>query len=235
MDGVEIDLRRHDSTVISDAIELKRDSIVSYRVKSDLPISGHAVTIDLAGVKLPVDLSGPDIEGTTWSGKAKVSDYFEIGPGLYRITWQSGNGKSCAATALVKVEGNPFESLPGITATTFMVIGGVGFTLTVGALALSKIVVTLRVFVGGRIKRGQRRTWVDRLLPGTKWSLRDTIRGTLLATAFGIGYSVFVQQAAIAPLSFELTVKVMLPSLLIAPGLSSLKLLDRVIYQSEQR
>ena len=103
--------------------------------------------------------------------------------------------------------------------------------MTVGKDALATLALTIRVTFGGKVRKGEEPGWYGWLKPRADWSLGLTLLSSLAGLLFGIGNAVFLQQAAIAPLSFEIAVQVVLPSVLLPPALSSLKILDRLIYQ----
>ncbi len=223
----------------SNAIPIDLESPISFMASVNKKVESHAVGVDLVVRQIDVDIDFLDLNTniTSWQDvipeSAAASKIGEIAPGLYNAYWitKTSSGEECKVDALFEVEGSVFSSPIGIAATASLLLGGVGLALTVGKDAVATLALTIRVAVGGKVKKGEEPGWYQWLRPRADWSLSLTLLSTLIGLLFGIGNAVFLQQAAIAPLSFTLALQVVLPSVLLPPALSSLKIVDHMIHQ----
>lgn len=227
--------RSYDS---SDAIKIDLESPISFRATASEQVVSHSIGVDLVVRQINIDIDGLNLgPGTSWSGEIPVPSgaekIGEIAPGLYNAYWKmkTASGKECWVDALFEIEGSVFSSPIGIAATASLLLGGVGLALTVGKDSVATVVLTLRVAIGGKVKRGDEPGLYKWLRPRTDWSLSFTALSTLTGLLFGVGNAVFLQQAAIAPLSFTLALQVVLPSVILPPALSTLTVVNRKIHQ----
>ena len=219
----------------SDPVLIDPKSGIPFRASVSRPIATHSVVIDFVVTKIDIKLPNLDPAVTSWDDEISASalDDFDIGPGLYNLIWtmKTDEDEECKVDGLLEVDGNLFTSPIGIAATASLLLGGVGIALTVGKDALATLALAIRVTIGGKVKKGEEPGWYGWLKPRADWSLGLTLLSSLAGLLFGIGNAVFLQQAAIAPLSFEIALQVVLPSVLLPPALSSLTILNRVIHQ----
>lgn len=223
----------------SDAIQIDLESPIHFMASVSEKVESHTVGIDLfvRQIEIDIELLDLDTDSTRWDFtipvSASASKIGEIAPGLYNVYWiaKPAIGEACRVDGLFEIEGSVFSNPIGIAATVSLLLGGVGLALTVGKDAVATLALTIRVTIGGKVKRGEEPGWYQWLRPRADWSLLLTLLSTLAGLLFGIGNAVFLQQAAIAPLSFELALQVVLPSVLLPPALSSLKILDRKVHQ----
>ena len=194
----------------------------------------------LAGLYGPVDyersafaIPAGMYQRASWEDEVVVADYGTIGTGLYVVGWTAtvDDREICEARGLFEVEGSVFSDPIGIAATASLLLGGVGLALTVGKDTLATLALTINVTFGGKVKKGEEPAWYHWLRPRVGGSLWLTLLSTLTGLLFCIGTAVFIQQAAIAPLSFTIALQILLPSVLLPPALSSVRILDHMIHQ----
>lgn len=228
----DVDLQPHDSSDSSSAIPVDPNVPIAFSVLLS-EAATHHVWVEFAGQRFDILEPTPWASGISRKVDILLADYGVIGAGLYLVGWSAKNeGRElCAARGLFKVEGSVFSSPIGIAATASLLLGGVGLALTVGKDAVATLALTIRVTIGGKVKRGEEPGWYRWLRPRAEWSFSLTLLSTLIGLLFGVGNAVFLQQAAIAPLSFTIALQVVLPSVLLPPALSSLTILDRMIHQ----
>ena len=228
-----VDLQFHDSSDSSSAIPVDPNVPIAFSISINEPAT-HRVWVEIAGRKIDIPVPTPGSEATSWKNdNFLLADYGTIGTGLYLVGWSAttGDRELCEARGLFEIEGSVFSDPIGIVATATLLLGGVGLVLTVGKDATATLALTIRVTIGGKVKKGDEPGWYQWLKPRADWSFSLTLLSTLIGLLFGIGSAVFLQQAAIAPLSFEIALQVVLPSVLLPPALSSLKILDHMIHQ----
>ena len=221
----------------SNAIQIDLESPISFSASVSEKVDSHIVGVDLVVRQIDIDIDIRDLgtNNISWNYDipASASNIGEIAPGLYNVYWiaKTAGGEECKVDGLFEIEGSVFSDPIGIVATATLLLGGVGLVLTVGKDATATLALTIRVTIGGKVKKGDEPGWYQWLKPRADWSFSLTLLSTLIGLLFGVGNAVFLQQAAIAPLSVELALQVVLPSVLLPPALSSLKILDHVLHQ----
>ena len=161
-----------------------------------------------------------------------IGRHQNLGVGLYRVVAEASNGPGrCAGAAMIRLVGNWWETLLGISATVAVVVAGIALTVTAGNSGLAVVRVGLRIMFGrGRKERERAGAWWR---PRLKWSFGMSLGASFAGLVFGGGLTLLLQQAAVAPFSLELTLRVVLLSALIPPALEGQAVFERTIYARE--
>ena len=169
---------------------------------------------------------------TTIEPDEGIGGHQNLGVGLYRVVAEASDGPGrCAGGAMIRLVGNWWETLLGISATVAVVVAGIALTVTAGNSGLAVLRLGLRIMFGrGREERERAGAWWR---PRLKWSLGMSLGASFAGLVFGGGLTLWLQQAAVAPFSLELTLRVVLLSALIPPALEGLALFERTIYARE--
>ena len=126
----------------SDAITVKKDSVVPVTMSAASQISHLKIEIEFAGMRWTV--RDKPSHGKSWASSVDVNKYAKYGVGLYKVIGSSSGGVSCSGSALVKVEGNPLSTVAGIVGLVAALagLGGIGaavaMTMRAGALSFGR-------------------------------------------------------------------------------------------------